>query len=66
MRTEYECPVDGCGKVYGTADGLRGHMAGTMQYDEDHHWRHHDISHGDLSAAKREVPGVTDYGEMDG
>jgi len=61
MREQYLCPVDGCGYASSTAMELRGHMSGTMQADDAHKWRHHDIGHHDLSAARVEVPGVTDY-----
>jgi len=61
MRTQYRCPVDGCGTVFESASGLRGHMAGTMQHDDAHKWRNVPVTHDDLSAAKESVPGVTDF-----
>lgn len=64
MRTQYVCGV--CGKTFHREDELRGHMAALMEtnekYDGDHpHWRELPVSHGDLSAWKEEVPGVTDF-----
>lgn len=61
MAEVYRCPVDGCTKEYGTAVGLRGHMAGAMQYDEAHQWENHEITHNDLEPATVEVPGMDDY-----
>lgn len=58
MAVEYECPAEGCVKVYRTADELRGHIAGTMQYDETHKWRELPVSHHDLSNAERKHPGL--------
>lgn len=62
MRTKYECPVEECGKAFSRGIELRSHMAGTMQYDDDHKWENVPISHTDQSAAKVEVPGISDYG----